>query len=139
MMMTSNHPSPVRDFIRVNFGPICTSTGIQLSNMIRGKGTGAEVAGLSGTNGNEKDAVVTLFIIEHVILPNHALSNWQSHAFDLVMAMSLDDARERTQNEHEQLLNKSGFKLIQIYLIQSPDSIIDAVIVHLLKNLKSSL
>ncbi|CAF3777474.1 unnamed protein product [Rotaria sp. Silwood1] len=49
MMMTSNHPSPVRDFIRVNFGPICTSTGIQLSNMIRGKGTGAEVAGLSGS------------------------------------------------------------------------------------------
>ncbi|CAF3777490.1 unnamed protein product [Rotaria sp. Silwood1] len=97
------------------------------------------LSSISKANGNEKDAVVTLFIIEHVILPNHALSNWQSHAFDLVMAMSLDDARERTQNEHEQLLNKSGFKLIQIYLIQSPDSIIDAVIVHLLKNLKSSL
>ncbi|CAF2907881.1 unnamed protein product [Rotaria sp. Silwood2] len=39
--MTLNHPSSVRDFIRVNFGPICTSAGIQLSNMIRGKGTGA--------------------------------------------------------------------------------------------------
>ncbi|CAF4716219.1 unnamed protein product [Rotaria sp. Silwood1] len=97
------------------------------------------LSSISKANGNEKDAVVTIFNIEHVILPNHALSNWQSHAFDLVMAMSLDDARERTQNEHEQLLNKSGFKLIQIYLIQSPDSIIDAVIVHLLKNLKSSL
>ncbi|CAF1149026.1 unnamed protein product [Rotaria sp. Silwood1] len=271
MMMTSNHPSHVRDFIRLNFGPISTSAGTQLPNMIRGEGTDAGVARVSGgmdfytligqpdqeellkifsgamttysiqsgsqlvtavnfgrfktivdiggnsgiflaqilekypsiqhgivfdlphfvnqfkngeefnlrnirkdkwnfvsgniydsstvpladayvlkhflhdfgdrkcleilssiykANENQKDPVVTIFIIEHVILPNRALSNWQSHAFDIEMAAALGDARERTQNEYEQLLNKAGFKLIQMYPIQSPDSILEAVMVH---------
>ncbi|CAF3652129.1 unnamed protein product [Rotaria sp. Silwood1] len=271
IMMTSDHPSHVRDLIRLNFGPMCTSAGLHLPNMVRGEGTGTGIARVSGgmdfytlmsqpdqdeflklfsgamtafsmqngsqlvtavdfghfktivdiggnrgtflaqllekypsiqhgtvfdlphivnkfnngeefesrkihedkwsfvsgniydsstvpladayvlkhilhdfddnkcleilssickANDNQKDTPTTIFIIEHVILPDHALSNWQSHAFDVGMAISLDDARERTQDEYEQLLNKAGFELKKIYPIQTPDSIIEAVIVH---------
>jgi hypothetical protein len=79
-------------------------------------------------NEHRKGSSVTVFIIEHIILPDGALSNWQSHGFDIGMAVLFDNAHERTQDEYEALLNKAGFALKQLYPIQAPNSIIEAVI-----------
>ncbi|CAF2993677.1 unnamed protein product [Rotaria sp. Silwood2] len=81
-------------------------------------------------NENEKDTPTVIFIIEHIILPNEALSNWQSHAIDIGMAILFDNARERTQDEYEELLKKTGFQLKKMYPIQAPNSIIEAVLVR---------
>jgi hypothetical protein len=81
-------------------------------------------------NEKRKGPPATIFIIEHIILSDGALSNWQSHGFDIGMAALFDNGRERTQDEYEQLLKKSGFELNKLYPLQAPNSIIEAVIVH---------
>ncbi|CAF4852082.1 unnamed protein product [Rotaria sp. Silwood1] len=65
-------------------------------------------------NKSRKGLTTTVFIIEHIILPDGALSNWQSHAFDIGMAVLFDNAHERTQDEYEELLKKSGFEMKNI-------------------------
>ncbi|CAF2570076.1 unnamed protein product [Rotaria sp. Silwood2] len=270
-MITSNHPSHARDFIRFCFGPMCSSASLQLPNMVCGKGTGSGIARVSGdvdiytlmgqpgqeeflqifsgamttfsmqsssllvtavdfgrfktmvdiggnsgiflaqllesypsiqhgtvfdlphvvnkfnngeefesrkihkdkwcfvsgnifdsstipsadayilkyilhnfddkkfleilslirkANENQKGTSTTIFIIEHIILPDGILSNWQSHGFDIKMAILFGNARERTQDEYEQLLKQAGYELKQMYSIQAPASIIEAVVVH---------
>ncbi|CAF4465364.1 unnamed protein product, partial [Rotaria sp. Silwood2] len=81
-------------------------------------------------NENQKGTSTTIFIIEHIILPDGILSNWQSHGFDIKMAILFGNARERTQDEYEQLLKQAGYELKQMYSIQAPASIIEAVVVH---------
>jgi hypothetical protein len=56
------------------------------------------------------DSPTTIFIVEHVILPDGALSNWQSHAFDIAMAAFQDNARERTEDEYKELLKNTWFE-----------------------------
>ncbi|CAF1349980.1 unnamed protein product [Rotaria sordida] len=270
-MMTSDHPSHVRDFIRLVFGPISNSCSLQLPNMVRGEGTGSGIARVSGgmdmytfmaqpdqqefvrifsgamttfsmqngselvanvdfgrfktmidiggnrgtflaqilesypsiqqgivfdlphvidqfkngeefelrkihkdkwnfvsgnvfdssaipsadayvlkhilhnfddsqcvkilssireANENQKGKSTTIFIIDHIILPGGSLSNWQTHALDVIMAILFENARERTQDEYKQLLKKAGFELKQMYPIQAPDSIIEAIVIH---------
>ncbi|CAF3747344.1 unnamed protein product [Rotaria sp. Silwood1] len=73
---------------------------------------------------------VNVFIAEFIILPDGALSNWQSHALDIVMGFLCEGARERTQEEFEKLLEKAGFKLKKVYPIQAPESIIEAVLMN---------
>lgn len=73
---------------------------------------------------------VCLFIAEHIILPDGATSNWQSHALDIAMAYSFENAYERTQQEYEELLGKAGFTLKKLYPIQAPNSIIEAVLIN---------
>jgi hypothetical protein len=73
---------------------------------------------------------VCLFIAEHIILPDGATSNWQSHALDIAMAYCFENACERTQQEYEELLGKAGFTLKKLYPIQAPNSIIEAVLIN---------
>lgn len=47
MMITSDHPSHIRDHIRFTFGPICTGSILQLPNIVRGDGIGTGVARIS--------------------------------------------------------------------------------------------
>jgi hypothetical protein len=81
-------------------------------------------------NKNKKGSPTTIFIVEHIILPDGALSNWQSHGFDIAMAVLLDNARERTEDEYKELLKKTGFEFKKLYPIQAPDSIIEAVFIQ---------
>ncbi|CAF2830080.1 unnamed protein product [Rotaria sp. Silwood2] len=81
-------------------------------------------------NENRKGATTTIFIVEHVILPDGAVSNWISHSIDIIMGVVFEHARERTQDEYEELLKKAGFELKKLYPIQAPESIIEAVVVH---------
>ena len=48
MMMTSDHPSHVRDYVLLVYGPLTNGTFLQLSKMIRGEGTGSGVARVTG-------------------------------------------------------------------------------------------
>ncbi|CAF4081091.1 unnamed protein product [Rotaria sordida] len=75
-------------------------------------------------------SLVSLFIVEYIIFPDRAMSNWQSHAFDIAMAYAFEGACERTQQEYEQLLETTGFKLKKLYPIQAPHSIIEAVLIN---------
>lgn len=70
----------------------------------------------------------TVFIVEHIIFTDGAVSNWQSHALDMAMAIFyFGNARERTQMEYEHLLKQSGYRLKQLYALQAPNSIIETV------------
>jgi len=81
-------------------------------------------------NENKKSSPTTIFIVEHVILPDGALSNWQSYGVDIGMAAVFDNARERTEDEYKELLQKSGFEFKKLYPIQAPESIIEAVFIQ---------
>jgi hypothetical protein len=81
-------------------------------------------------NENKKNSPTTIFIIEHVILPDGAFSNWQSRAFDMAMAALFDNARERTENEYKELLKNTGFEFKMLYPIQAPESVIEATLVQ---------
>jgi hypothetical protein len=73
---------------------------------------------------------VNIFIAEYIILPDGALSNWQSQAIDIGMAYILEGGRERTEQDFEKLFKKAGFQMEKLYPIQAPDSIIKAVLVN---------
>ncbi|CAF0955385.1 unnamed protein product [Adineta steineri] len=77
-------------------------------------------------NENKKNSLITIFIVEHIIFPEGATSNWQTYGLDMAMAILTDNARERTQYEYEDLLNKTGWKFIKLYPIQAPNSVIEA-------------
>ncbi|CAF1393587.1 unnamed protein product [Rotaria sordida] len=47
IMMMSDHPSHVRDFIRFSFGPLCTRASLHLPNMVCREGTGTGIARVS--------------------------------------------------------------------------------------------
>lgn len=70
---------------------------------------------------------ITVFIVEHVILEDGAVSNWQSIGMDMVMTSTLDDAKGRTREEFQQLLERAGFQFKQLYPVQAPSSIIECV------------
>ncbi|CAF3456719.1 unnamed protein product [Rotaria sp. Silwood2] len=72
---------------------------------------------------------IKVFIVDYIIFPGDALSNWQAHALDIGIGVFLEGGRERTIQEYEQIINKAGFKLEKIYPVQAPDSIIEAVLV----------
>ena len=80
-------------------------------------------------NENRTGSPPTLFIVEHIIFSEGAISNWQAHAMDIAMTCH-DDARERTEQEYQVLLEKAGFQLRKLYPIQAPNSIIEAVLVQ---------
>ncbi len=48
----------------------------------------------------------------------------------MVMAATLDNARERTEDEYKELLQKAGFKFTKLYPIQAPESVIEAIFVQ---------
>jgi hypothetical protein len=48
VMMTTDHPSRVRDHIRWSFGPIFTGACLQLPDLVRGEGTGTGVSRITG-------------------------------------------------------------------------------------------
>lgn len=81
-------------------------------------------------NKNKKCSSVTLFIIELVVLPEGALSNWQTHGIDVIMAAVFDNARERTEDEFKDLLQKSGFEFKKLYPIQAPYSVIEGILIQ---------
>jgi hypothetical protein len=87
-------------------------------------------------NENRKRSPTTIFIVEHIILPDGAISNWQAHGHDMEMALIFDNARERTQDEYEELLKKSGFEFKKLYPFEAPDSVIEAVFVPQLEDTK---
>ena len=77
-----------------------------------------------------KQSSVSVFIVEHIILPDGAMSNWQSHALDIAMLYACENASERTQQEFERLFEKAGLKFKKLYPIQAPNSIIEATFVN---------
>jgi hypothetical protein len=87
----------------------------------------AALSAIRQVNQGSNRKTVTVFIVEHIILADGAVSNWHSHGMDLTMAAYCGNAKERTQEEYEQLLVKSGFKFKILYPIESPDSIIEGV------------
>jgi hypothetical protein len=70
----------------------------------------------------------TLFIIEHIILDDGAISNWFTHAIDLGVRCCTPNSRERSLNEFGKLLEQAGFEIKQFYPVQAPHSIIEAII-----------
>jgi hypothetical protein len=80
------------------------------------------VSSIRQANENRKGSPTTIFIVEHVILPDGVLSNWQSHGFD--------NARERTEDEYKELLKKTGFEFKNLYPIQASELVIEAILVN---------
>ena len=80
-------------------------------------------------NQNRSDVQPTIFIIEHVIFPEGAVSNWQAYGIDMAAAYMHENASERTVHEYQQLLDKAGFKFKKLYPLQTPQSIIEAVMI----------
>ena len=81
-------------------------------------------------NRNRKNSSITVFIIELVVLPEGALSNWQTHGLDVIMAAIFGDARERTDDEFKDLLEKSGFEFKKLYPLQAPFSVIEGILIQ---------
>ncbi len=77
-------------------------------------------------NENSCQKTVTVFIVEFIILDDGAVRNWQSIAFDMLMTSVIEDGKERSQQEHQQLLQQAGFHFKQLYPVQAPSSIIEA-------------
>ncbi len=48
---------------------------------------------------------------------------------DVAMAALRDNARERTEDECKESLQKSGFEFKNLYLLQTPLSIIEALLI----------
>jgi hypothetical protein len=46
------------------------------------------------------------------------------------MAILFDNARERTEDEYKELLQKSGFEFKKLYPIQGPESVVEAVLIQ---------
>jgi len=88
------------------------------------------LSSLRQTNKTKQNLPITIFIVEHIILPDGAISNWQTHGFDIVMAAVFDNARERTEDEYKQLLYKTGFQFQKLYPIQAPESVIEAICIE---------
>jgi hypothetical protein len=78
-------------------------------------------------NEKKKDSSTTIFIVEHIILPEGAISNWQTYGLDMAMAVLTDNARERKQEEYEELLKKTGWQFKKLYPIEAPNSVIEAI------------
>ena len=78
-------------------------------------------------NESSNRKTVTVFIVEYIILADGAVSNWQSHAMDVTMASTYGSAKERTSEEFQYLLEQSGFHFKQLYPVQAPTSLIEAV------------
>ena len=79
-------------------------------------------------NQNSNRQIVTIFIVEYIILEDGAICNWQTHGIDMAMGIFHGSAKERTQQEYQQLLEKADFSFKQLYPIQAPDSIIEAAL-----------
>jgi hypothetical protein len=77
---------------------------------------------------NKKNSSTSIFIVEHIILPEGAISNWQTYGLDMAMAVLTDNDRERTQDEYTELLKETGWKFKKLYPIQAPNSVIEAVL-----------
>jgi hypothetical protein len=72
---------------------------------------------------------ITIFIVDYIILSDNEQDEFihrYTHAFDLDM-MILVNAKERTQNQYEYLLEESGFRFKHLYRTQTPYSIIEAM------------
>jgi hypothetical protein len=89
----------------------------------------AVVSVIRQANENSTQKRVTVFIVEYIILPDGAVSNWQSHGIDVFMASIHGTAKERTQEEYQYLLEQLGFQFKQLYPIQAPNSIVEALFV----------
>ena len=73
----------------------------------------------------EMKKVITVFIFESVILSN-GKSDLEAHILDLEMLLVLG-SKERTLDEHINILKKSGYELKRVYTTASCTSIIEAV------------
>ena len=80
-------------------------------------------------NKDNKETETTIFIVEHVLLSDGALTNWQTHGIDALMAVMFNDGRERTQSEFKELLGKSGLKFKTFYPLEAPYSVIEATLI----------
>ena len=72
---------------------------------------------------------VTIFIVDLIILSENEQNkstNYTAHTMDIHMLMSLN-AKERTQDQYEYLLEQSGFKFKQLHKTKTPYSVIEAV------------
>jgi hypothetical protein len=89
----------------------------------------AILSSIRKANQDQSGLPLTIFIAEHVIFPDGAVSNWQSHGADIAMAYMFENGCERTVQEYQQLLEQAGFEFKQLYPLQTPKSIIEAVLV----------
>ncbi|CAF0819822.1 unnamed protein product [Didymodactylos carnosus] len=80
-------------------------------------------------NENRKGPPVTIFIIDHVILDDETMNNWQTNGIDLSLACLFNNTRERTLKEFQILLEKAGFEFKKFHPIALPRSTIEAIFV----------
>ena len=80
---------------------------------------------IRSANEKEKGKCVTVFIIEMVILSNDR-DNWEAHVMDLEMLTNLD-AKERTLQQFNSLLQRSGYSLKDIFGMNTSTSIIETI------------
>ena len=85
------------------------------------------LSSINKANEEHTERLVTIFIVELIILPDGAVSNWLSHGADVAMAYMFEKGCERTVQEYRQLLEQAGFEFKQLYPLQTPMSIIEAV------------
>ena len=75
---------------------------------------------------DNKETSTTIFIIDDIILSDEAVGNWQAHSMDMTMAAVFGSARERTESELIELLEKGSLKLTKLYPVQTPESVLEA-------------
>ena len=88
------------------------------------------------TNERRKRAPTTIFIVEHIILPDEAICNRESHEMDIAMAVLSDNGRQRTQNEYKQLVEKAGFEFRKLHPLPTPHSVMEAVYIQTISTAK---
>jgi hypothetical protein len=80
----------------------------------------------TATNGQRR----TLLIVGFVILPQNANAkriNYHANGFDIQM-MAILGAKERTEKQHQHLLEQSGFAFKRLHRTETPFSIIEATV-----------
>jgi hypothetical protein len=87
------------------------------------------LSGLAKTKDEQRKVPLTIFIVEVVHLRGESISNWQTHAIDVLTSSTFRNAQVRTLEEHTALLEQTGFQVKQFYPIEAPSSIIEAVLV----------
>jgi hypothetical protein len=87
----------------------------------------AILSSIRQANENSSRKTITIFIVEYIILDDGPISNWQSIAMDMLMISMIEKGKERSQQQHQQLFQQADFHFKQLYPVEAPTSIIEAV------------